>query len=78
MNNVVYIPQYRKQDISKYKKQKMEAEKMKKNKVVDFSKIAKINILRGSSSFLAALAIFFASAACSGHLYEAEVPEKLR
>lgn len=34
--------------------------------------------LHASTGFLAAFAIFFASAACVGHLYEPEVPKKLQ
>lgn len=51
---------------------------MKKNNLINFSETVKMSILHGGSIFLAAVAIFFASAACYGHLYEPEVPEKLR
>ena len=50
----------------------------KSNIIVRFSDIAKRKALQGSGALLLGLAVFFASAPCTGHFYEPEVPQKLR
>lgn len=51
---------------------------MKKSIKAKFSQLAKSRVLNSSCAFLTALAVVFAWAPCSGHLYEPEVPQKLQ
>lgn len=74
LNNVIKIPQ----TIKKSNNDDRTKEVRKVNNIIRFSQIAKKSVLRGSSVFLGAVAVFFASAACVGHFYEPEVPEKIK
>lgn len=76
MNNVVKLPQAQKKDNSDVKSK--EVRRVDINNIIRFSEVAKRSVLHGSSIFLTAIAVIFASAACVGHLYEPEVPEKLK
>ena len=52
--------------------------KMKQDKVIRLTGILQKKSLHAGGAFLAAVALFFASAPCLGHFYEPEVPEQLR
>lgn len=47
-------------------------------KIVSLSKAARKYAFQASTTFLAAFALFFAAAPCTGRMSEPEVPEKLR
>ncbi len=51
---------------------------MKRDNVVRLTDIMQKKSLHGGGAFLAAVALFFASATCLGHFYEPEVPENLK
>lgn len=76
LNNVIKFPEVAKKSIIEAENNK-EEKQMKKSNIIKISEIAKKYALRGSSAFLTALAIVFASATCLTHFYEPEVPQKL-
>lgn len=78
MNRIVYIYQAEKRQDKRNPNLKEVAQDMKKSNVIEFAQAAKKQLLLGSGTFLAALAIVLASAPCSGIFYEPEVPGKLQ
>lgn len=52
--------------------------KMKQDRVIRLTGILQKKSLHAGGAFLAAVALFFASAPCLGHFYEPEVPKQLR
>lgn len=78
LDRIVYIYQGEKNKDKENLNLKEVAQDMKKSNIINFAQAAKKQILLGGGTFLAAMAIVFAAAPCSGIFYEPEVPGKLQ
>ena len=51
---------------------------MQQQKIRGLTDFMRKKALHGGGAFLAAIALFFASVTCLGHLYEPEIPENFK